>query len=225
MAYNFGKTKAATANQYLNPGIYKLKVSEVTQDKFPKGSPYLGIKFENEEGLSFVEKFGFGTDKATEVALTRLQYIHEGFFGKPCEKEFKNLEEITSYFAKALTGGKKTIVKTIVVGGNESGTNVFASLPYAGFILSDEDAESAELGEFEVGSKEYKKVVKKNNQTSEVSDKKNGLLNDTDDDDDAAIGSKKKDTVKASTPKTSAKKPAVEKEEEEAEKEDDEMPW
>lgn len=218
MAYNFSKTKAATANQYLNPGIYKLQVTEVTKDKFPKGSPYLGIKFENEEGLSFVEKFGFGSDKAIEVALSRLQYLHNGFFGKDCTKDFDNLDEVLAYFKKALTS--KKIVKTIIVGGNESGNNVFAALPYSGFVLSDEDAENAELGEFDPSSKEYKKVVKKNNQTSEVADKANGLLNDSDD--DGQIGSKK------AAPKTEAKKATAKKAvepDEDAKDEDDDMPW
>jgi hypothetical protein len=224
MAYNFSKTKAATANQYLNPGIYKLKVAEVTKDKFSKkGTPYLGIKFENEDGLSFVEKFSFGSDKSSEVAMTRLQYIHLGFFGKECEKEFKNLDEIVAYFDRALTGGKKTIVKTIVVGGNESGNTVFACLPYAGFIL-DDDSE-AELGEFDPGSKEYKKVVTKNTSTSEVAEKANGLLNDSEDDEE--IGAKKNGAKKPEVAKAKgATKPAPKEEEDEADdKEDDDMPW
>lgn len=221
MAYNFGKTKAATANQYLNPGIYKLKVAEVTQGEFEKkGTPFLGIKFENEDGLGFVEKFGFGSDKAVEHALARLQYIHLGFFGKECEKDFKNLDEIVAYFNKALTQGKKTIVKTIVVGGNQSGSTVFACLPYAGFILEDDN--DAELGEFEEGSKEYKKVVRKSNTTSEVSDQKNGLLNDSDDDQE--IGKGKKDSKPAG--KTAGKaKPPVEEDDDAKKKEDDDMPW
>lgn len=221
MAYNFGKTKAATANQYLNPGIYKLKVTDVTKDKFPKGSPYVGIKFENEDGLSFVEKFGFGSDKASEVSTSRLQYIHLGFFGKECDKEFKSLDDLATYFGKALTGGKKTIVKTIVVGGNESGNNVFACLPYAGFILEDDN--DAELGEFDPGSKEYKKVVKKNTTVSEVADKENGLLNDSDDEE---IGTKSKS--KSAEPKAKAAskgKPAVEEKEEDDADDDDDMPW
>lgn len=216
MAYNFGKTKAATANQYLNPGIYKLKVSEVAKGEFSnKKTDYLGIKFENEDGLSFVEKFSFGTDKSAEVAVSRLQYIHLGFFGKECTKEFTSLDEIVAYFKKALTEGKKTIVKTIVVGGNESGNNVFACLPYAGFILEDDN--DAELGEFDPSSKEYKKVVKKNNSTSEVADKPNGLLNDAD---ESEIGKGKKET-KTSAKAGAASKPAVE----EKADEDEDMPW
>lgn len=221
MAYNFGKTKAATANQYLNPGIYKLKVAEVTKGEFEnKKTPFLGIKFENEDGLGFVEKFGFGSDKAVEHALARLQYIHLGFFGKECEKDFKNLDEIVAYFSKALTGGKKTIVKTIVVGGNQSGTTVFACLPYAGFILEDDT--DAELGEFEESSKEYKKVVRKSNSTSEVADQKNGLLNDADDDNE--IGKGKKQESKPAAKAGGKTKPPVEEDDADA-KEDDDMPW
>ena len=224
MAFKFSNTKAATANQYLNPGIYKLKVTEVTKDKFSqKGTPYLGIKFENEEGLSFVEKFSFGSDKSAEVALSRLQYIHVGFFGKECVKDFSNLDEVVTYFRKALLEGKKTIVKTIIVGGNESGSNVFACLPYAGFILEGEDAENAELGEFDPGSKEYKKVVKKNTQVSEVSDKKNGILNDDDDDE---IGAKK-NGAKTAAPVAGKKTTKIAEVEEDAAADDDDadMPW
>jgi hypothetical protein len=220
MAFKFSNAKAATSNQYLNPGIYKLKVTEVTKDKFSqKGTPYLGIKFENEDGLSFVEKFSFGTDKSSEVALTRLQYIHVGFFGKECSKDFNTLDEVVNYFRKALLEGKKTIVKTIVVGGNESGNNVFACLPYAGFILEGEDEENAELGEFDPGSKEYKKVVKKNTSVSEVADRPNGILNDSDGEE---IGAKK-NGAKASAV-VSGKK-ATDDSKQKEEDDDDDMPW
>ena len=153
--YNFSGTKAATANSYLNPGIYRLKVTEVKQDKFAKGTVYIGFKFENEDCVSFIEKFTFATEKGIEVTMSRLQYLHEGFFGKPLTKNFSSIEEITEYFQKWLTS--KPITKTILVGGNESGTTVFACLPYAGFFI-DEDSDF-ELGEFEPGSKEYKRVI------------------------------------------------------------------
>jgi hypothetical protein len=173
--YNFKNTKAAVANAYLNPGIYKLRVTEVKQDKFSKGVPYIGIKFENQDGLSFIEKFQFGSEKSAEVSLSRLQYLHEGFFGKECKENFDSLEEITEYFSKYLTG--KKIVKTIVVGGNLNGNVVYACLPYSGFIVPE--GEDVELGEFDPKSKEYSDVVKKNSTVSEVAGKANGLLNDT----------------------------------------------
>ena len=92
--YNFSGTKAATANSYLNPGIYRLKVTEVKQDKFAKGTVYIGFKFENEDGVSFIEKFTFATEKGIEVTMSRLQYLHEGFFGKPLTKNFSSIEEL-----------------------------------------------------------------------------------------------------------------------------------
>jgi hypothetical protein len=199
--YNFADTKAATANAYLNPGIYRLKVTEVKQDKFAKGTPYIGFKFENEEGVTFIEKFTFGSEESTKVSMSRLQYLHEGFFGKSCTKSLKNIEEITEYFSKWLT--TKEIVKTILVGGNESGNVVYACLPYSGFFI-DEDA-NFELGEFEPGTKEYKKVIRKNKSTSEVSDKPNGLLNDAEDEE---IGSKAK--PKDESKKKAEKEPAKE---------------
>lgn len=212
MGYSFSKTKPATANEYLTPGIYRLKVTEVAVGKFDKGTPYIGFKFENEDGVSFTEKFQFGSDKGTEVSVSRLQYLHEGFFGKICKKDFSSIEEIAEYFSKYLT--TKPITKTIVVGGNENKNTVFACLPYAGFILAD-DAD-VELGAFEPGSKEYKKVVRKSNSSSEVADKPNGILND---DDDSPIGeSKKEEKTSKSDKKTSSKK-------EEKAPEDDDLPW
>lgn len=205
--FDFSKTKAATANNYLNPGIYRLRPTEVKLDKFAKGSEYIGIKFETEDGQSFIEKFNFGTEKGNKVSAERLQYLHEGFFGKSLTKNFTSTKEIADYFSKYLT--TKPIVKTIVVGGRDDGKNVYACLPYAGFFV-DEDSD-VELGEFESGSAQYKKVVRKDEKTSEVAGRANGLLNDTDG--DAPIGGGK------ATAKTTAKAKA------EVAAEDEDEPW
>jgi len=212
MSFNFNGAKAATANNYVNPGIYKVKVTNVELGKFEnKGTEYVGITFETEDGASFTEKFSFGSEKAVETSISRLQYLHEAWFTKPLAKDFDSLNEVASYFKKALTG--KTIIKTIIVGGNKSAQGtVFASLPYAGFVI--EDTDDVEYGEFDPKSPEYKKYVRVNNTTSEVSGKANGLLNE---DNAVEIGGAKKGAAPKAE-KVSPKKKAVKAD-------DDDMPW
>lgn len=219
MAFNFKDTESAVASQYLQPGAYKMAIEKVEFGKFPKANtPYAAVTFITKAGEEFTEKFSI-----TDNAISRLQYLHEGWFGKKCDKTFKSAEEVFEYFQKALTG--KKIVKNILVGGNINNGTTYASLPYADFIFADGDYD---LGPFEEGDDNWKKVVRKANTTSEAAGAKNGLLNDDDD----SIG---KGKAKAAAPKTAAKsttakatKPVVQEDPEEetgGEAEDEEMPW
>lgn len=207
--YDFKNTKPATSATYLTPGVYKLKPTNVELGVFKTGTPYLAITFQTEDEIDITEKFSL-----TKNAISRLQYLHVGFFGKECDKAFKSDEEVLTYFKKCLT--TKSFVKNIIVGGEIAvDGNIYANLPYTNFVVEDGDLD---LGEFEEGSEEWKKYVKKKaKQTSEVEGKNNGLLND---DDEEQIGKKKETKADA---KGTGKK--VTKKEESNEEEDSEMPW
>jgi hypothetical protein len=216
--FDFKNTEAAKGVSYMTPGVYALKPVKVELGAFPKGTKYLGITFENEDEVQITEKFVL-----SEKAIGRLQYLHEGFFGKKCEKQFKSEGEVEAYFRKALT--TKEIVKNIIIGGEISGANVYASFPYTNFI--DEEG-ALELGEFEEGSEEWKKYVKKRaNATSEVADQGNGLLNSDDDDDEIGVAKKEKGTKEKVEEKAKVGKGKKEKEPVAAGDDDDDssMPW
>lgn len=212
--YDFKNTESAKGVSFLTPGVYRLQPNKVELGAFPKGTKYLAVTFETEDEVEITEKFVL-----SEKAIGRIQYLHEGFFGKKCEKVFKSEEEVEAYFRKALT--TKKLVKSVIIGGEIAGTNVYASLPYTNFILEDDS--DMELGVFEEGSEEWKKFVKKRATTnsSEVEGKANGILNE--DDNDEEIGKKSKKNEKAADKPAAGKKGA--KKEEPKEDEDDDMPW
>lgn len=185
--FDFKNTESAKENSFLKPGVYSMKITEVKLDKFPKGSTYLGIKFETEDGLAVTEKMGYNFKdpkaKQNEIFLSRLQYLHEAWTGKKLDKVFKKPEEIEAYFAKTFVNPKAG-TRNIIIGGSDNGKAVFAELPFTGFILGS-DSELTE-GEFEQGSPEWKKYVKASTQTSAASGKKNGILNEEDGAEDTA---------------------------------------
>jgi hypothetical protein len=218
--YDFSTVKAASVGNYLEPGIYKLKVKEAKAvSSTTNKTPGLAVTFENKEGQTVTETF-----YVTEKSVDRLQYFHTAFLGKELASKFKNEEEIISYFVKTLTG-KRLAPKTILVGGNISDSGrVFSQLPYSGFVIEDENVE---LGAFDTDSKEYKKYVTASNLKSEVAGKKNGILNDTDENEEE-IGKSKKDKPATKTiTKATGKKPKDEEVEEEEEKEEggDDLDW
>jgi hypothetical protein len=183
--FDFKNTEAAKEVSFLKPGVYAMKVTEVKLDKFPKGSPYLGITFETADGLKLTEKMGYSSDKALEVFVSRLQYLHEAWTKKKLDKVLTSAEDVEAYFKKTFVNPKAG-TRLIIVGGEVSGKNTYATLPFTGFIVGD-DSKLTE-GEFEEGSEEWKKYVKASNRKSEATGKKNGVLNEDDDDatDDAA---------------------------------------
>ena len=175
MTLNFGAVKAAEENSFLSPGYYRMKISKVEVGKFPKGSAYVGFTFETKEGEKFEEKFGFGTEAGVEASLSRLKYLHNGFLGADVDKNFSSIEDLADYFKKALT--KKAIVKTIKVGGNLNNGNIYACLPFAGFIVPEAEKDKVTLGAFDKDSEDYKKVVRvTTTAANESTGKGNGLL-------------------------------------------------
>lgn len=222
--YDFSKVAPATVGNYIEPGLYKLRIKEAkgVESKQNK-TPGIAVTFENKEKQTVTATF-----YVTENTLDRLQYLHNAWLGKNVDGKFKTPEDIIEYFVKALTStaAKKTI-KPVVVGGNiaENG-KVFSDLPYSGFVLESED--DVEFGPFDTDSKEYKKYVTASTLKNEASGKKNGILNDDDDDDNDTDEeeTKKKPAGKG---KAAATKPAAkagkgkkeEPEEEEAGGDDD----
>lgn len=177
-SFDFKNAEAAKEVSYLKPGVYSMKITDVKLDKFPKGSPYLGLTFETVDGLKLTEKMGFSTDKALEVFISRLQYLHEAWTGKKLDKVLKSVEEVETYFKKTFVNPKAG-TRNIIVGGEITGKNTYAVLPFTNFITTDLDE-----GEFTEGDENWKKYVKKSNRTSEASGQKNGILNEDQDDGD-----------------------------------------
>lgn len=197
--FDFSKTESATESSYLKPGVYNVKITKGEFGKSKeKETPFVAFTFSTEEGPSVVEKF-----MITEKAISRLQYLHEAWVGKKLEKNFKSEKEVADYFIKIFTSPKAGSRK-IVVGGETTGKNVYASIPYANFIVGDDS--DLELGPFEEDSEEWKKYVKKSTRTNESTGKRNGILNDTEES------------------KSSSKKSGKSNDEEEGDDGED-MPW
>lgn len=181
--FDFKNAEAAKESAYLKPGIYTMKITEVKIDKFPKGAPYLGFTFETADGLKFTEKMGYSSEKAVEVFVSRLQYLHEAWVGKKLDKILKTPEEVQAYFSKTFVNPKAG-TKNIIIGGEVNGKNVYAALPFTNFITTEDETEFTE------GSDEWKKYVKASNRKSEASGQKNGILNESDDAADSGADAK-----------------------------------
>lgn len=154
VAVDFGSVDAAAESTYLEPGMYRLKVDkERTSVVAPEGkTPYLAVKFVDENGGGVNEKFFL-----TAKAMPRLQYLHEAWFGKKLDKTFTSFLAVGEYFRQALT--LKIVTRPMVVGGKTTPDGKFFSgLPYTGFVVVEEAL--FEEGPFEKGSKQYERVVK-----------------------------------------------------------------
>lgn len=161
--FDFGAIDAPKQVNYLRPGYYKMSIVEAkfeqptgeTKDGKPK-TPFVAVTFLADEG-QMTENF-FVTPKA----FARLQYLHEQWIGKKLEKKFESIAEIGAYFEKLLTDARvKKIFHTTCVGGKEGNAGaIFASLPYANFVINEE--EKVSLGAFAEDSFEYRQNVKKN---------------------------------------------------------------
>jgi hypothetical protein len=152
---NFGKIDSAATSEFLEPGMYRLKVDDskdATKYVTPENkTPYIQVRFVAENGASITEKF-----YVTTKALPRLQYLHEAWFSKKLDKEFSTFKEIGDYFIAALT--KKIVSRPMITGGKFAANGKFYSgLPYTGFVVTDESL--FEEGVFEKDSARYKQVV------------------------------------------------------------------
>ncbi len=188
--FDFSNTQAAKESNYLRPGVHKVKVSKVEAGAFDKSDvPYLAFTFEDQSGTQLTEKFVLKTKDPNSKTnpLARLQYLHEAWSGKLLDKAFKSVEEMEAYFTKVFVSSKAG-ARLLIVGGEINGKIVYGRVPYTGFLVTNDELE---IGEFEEGSDEWKKYVKKSTRTTEATGKKGGLLNDdedADDDDDLPFG-------------------------------------
>lgn len=174
--FDFSQVVVENNGSYLAPGHYNVSVKDVSYDK--TGTPALVVTFANKQGSMVKEKFWL-----TAKALPRLQYLHEAWFGKKLEKAFKSVEEIVTYFTRALTA--KEIRKNIIVSGNEADNGkVYGNLKFLGFVLPD--TVTIEEGPFAEGTTNYIENVKKNSKSSAASLTDTTILpgDDSDDDDD-----------------------------------------
>jgi hypothetical protein len=171
---DFGQVPAATAQEFLEPGMYRLKVNrDKTKVEEPVGkTPYLSVQFVNEGGSSLTEKFFL-----TAKALPRLQYLHEAWFSKKLDIKFKSFTDIGKYFVNALTS--KIVTRPMIVGGKIAANGKFYSgLPYSGFVVADES--QFEEGAFAKDSDQYNRVVKKEKPNPAVAQSDDVILPGTD---------------------------------------------
>jgi hypothetical protein len=182
--FNFSGVEAAKAGNYLKPGYYRVRITDVKEGSFEKsGIPYTEITFQTKEGLAISEKFVLKSKEpnAKFNPLSRLVYLHETWLGEKVDADFKTPGDVAKYFKKVMVG-KEAGVKTIVVGGEQSGKIVYGRIPLTEFVIIKTD--DIILGAFEEGSEEWKQYVKKSTRTTEATGKKGGLLNADDDDKD-----------------------------------------
>lgn len=151
---DFSKIPVPTATEFLEPGMYRLKVDkDAVKLETPQGkTPYLSVRFVSDKGASLTEKFFL-----TKKAIPRFQYLHQAWFGKEIDKVFNSYEEIGEYFAKALV--VKIVSRPMVTGG-KIGTDgrFYSGLPYLGFVV---DESLFEEGSFEKDGEAYNRVVQK----------------------------------------------------------------
>jgi len=170
---NFSQIPVATSSSYLEPGMYRLKVDPSgTKLIEPAGkTPYVAIKFVSDAGGSLTEKFFL-----TAKALPRLQYLHEAWFGKKLEKEFKTYPEIGKYFEKVMTL-KPEVSRPMITGGKFTADNKFyGGLPYTGFVVADESL--FEEGAFDPNSARYKNVVSWDKPNPAVASNNSAIIGD-----------------------------------------------
>jgi len=163
--FDFAATEIPKDTKYLQPGHYKLVISEVEYVQpdgvktgtMEKKTPYLAIKFEGKEG-QMTEKF-FLTPKA----IDRLQYLHLMLFDKKCDRSFASSDLLAAYFEKVFM--HKKIEKMYCVGGKETNTGkVYACFPYSNYILPDKM--DIDEGPFEKGSANWNMFVTKDKNLS-----------------------------------------------------------
>lgn len=234
MSFKFSETESAKASNYLRPGVYAVKITNVEAGKAKSGTPFIEFTFEAESGSNVKEKF-----MVTTNAIARLQYLHEYWSGKKLDKDFKSEAEVIKYFVEKFSS-PKVPGRTIIVGGERNGKVVYANLPYTGFIVTADDNDLEE-GEFEKDGDLYNKYVRDTNRTTAASGKKQGILNDDDDDsndDDDDTEDEVEETPPPAKKKTTAAAPAkkaapakgkatkkVEEEEESEETDDKDLDW
>lgn len=151
--FDFSKVEAAKQSKFITPGMWRLTPTAVDLETPENGNPRLNVVFTHRDGGSFRERFII-----TPKALSRLQYLHEAWFGKKLEKAFSSVEQLGEYFKKALLTKVKEM--PMIVGGEEAQDGkVYARLPFTGFVVTNEDLFTE--GEFEPSSARYKDVVKR----------------------------------------------------------------
>lgn len=152
MQINFKNIKPGENSSYLVPGIYKMTIANAEYQAAGNNNKkaFLKITFKASTG-ELNEKF-FITDNVK--THERLQYLHTGWFGQPCEKEFSSIDEIGMYFEKLLKAKGSKYSHMVIVGGTDNGERVYSNLPYL-FI----DSTSSEEKVFQPNTAEWAKYV------------------------------------------------------------------
>jgi len=165
---DFSGVKAAESN-YLKPGQYLMRITDVKLDKSSrKGTPFLQLTFETKEGKKLNHDF-YLSDKSK--TLERFQYVFEGFTGAPLSQAFSSYEEAAQIVKAALV---KSPFKPVQVSARQiPDGRVFNDLAYVGFMLPKKDFIEKE---YEIGSAEYKSILKIEAPSQEVANTNNAIL-------------------------------------------------
>lgn len=172
MSIDFKNIEVPVNNQYLKPGMYNVKVTNVVLQTPDNKTPYLEIEFTSSMG-TMKEKFYLkGKDEEkTKSLLGRLQSLHMSWFDKPLEKPFENYEGVQKYFHKALTTFTKE--RAILVEGEQaSNGKVYVKLPFKNFVLPNLVEQMA----FVEGSAQYVQNVKMNTYAPALSNSDETML-------------------------------------------------
>jgi len=158
---DFSQVEAATGGNYFSPGQYFVKPKEVKISDVGKSNPKkaLFVTFEHEDGRQHTEKFFLvGEDrKKTLKLLGRLQYLHIVLYNTEVTTAFKDWNDMENYWKSRLLSLLHPL--KVIIGGEESSQGtVFTKLPFTDYIHNGQYFEEKE---YEPGSPEYRKVVKK----------------------------------------------------------------
>jgi hypothetical protein len=143
------------SNTYLKPGQYVLHIESAKYEKPADKTPYLNVEFAGEQGKVDTKMY------ITAKALERLQYLHQEWVGKPCDKKFDSFDAVGAYYEKLLNDTRiKAKNKRMVIGGKDVNGKVYAEVGFTNYVIPDNVADFEE-GAFEPGTPKYIMVIRK----------------------------------------------------------------
>lgn len=148
-------------NKYVGPGQYIMSIESAKfvkpTDRKPDGSaktPYIETVFSGEHGKVSCNFY------LTAKALERLQYVHQEWAGKPCDKKFTSLDEAGLYFEKLLNHEKiKSLKKRMFVYGHVTNGKTYAEVGFTNWVIPDDALDFVEEA-YVPGSPKYVLAVK-----------------------------------------------------------------
>ena len=170
--FDFKNTETAKPMEFLQPGEYMMKIVDVKLGQNKTQSYYAAITLETKDTKQkMTDKFHL-----TENALSRVKYLYVAYMDKEqFDEVITGREQLVRYLKDAFTS--REIYKPFIVGGDidpDDNTKVYSKLPWAGFILDVKDFKGDRA--YEVGSKEYQAVVKKQKLDKKIEGKNSTVI-------------------------------------------------